>query len=98
MWKKTSRMVTVLMLAFQLAIAGIIWSVDNAGAQSQPLANQQTGNQVTITDAGGRTHKVMRMNTITQAQRKAAAKRAKARVKKANQQKPGQPTKNEVTK
>lgn len=62
---------------YLLLLAALFWTAGDASAQKKPTKPQGCGT-VTITDAAGRTHKVMKMHCITQAERNAAAKRARA--------------------
>jgi hypothetical protein len=96
-----------LLMAIVLILAALSWGVDQAGAQTAPTQPpgqttviEQAPGTITIMDAAGRTHTLMQMRSVTPAQRKAAAERAKAeRASSAAQNThKGLPSKGEVTK
>ena len=71
-----------------LVLAALLCGADQVGAQTaatepkqppgQMTVIEETPGAITIMDSAGRTHTLMQMRSITPAQRKAAAERAKA--------------------
>lgn len=67
----------VLTVGWLFLAAGAWLIVGSADAQVAAPVQKQESREVTVVDAAGRSHKIMKMHAVTQEQRQAAAKRKK---------------------
>lgn len=67
-----------------LVVAALALTIGTAAAETKKATRPANCGSVTVTDAAGRKHTIMKMHCITQAERKAAAKRARALAARAS--------------